>query len=341
MNDYALIRQNFDIPLPTTNANALDIEDYLLALIGDCDPSSEDGRSVAFGPLISGYFDFRCTAASAADMARNKRQIMGFDLREVDQSVLTYPSFMGNYQIARGRFDPQATDQALLGCTDCPEFLRSEYQGVSYYDWSEYDSGTNIGDRFAFPFVDLFGNAGQFAVQDEYVFRTDSPQKMQQLIDASVSKSPSLADDDEYQSLATEMTTLGAYSVYLSNFTHELDQFVELGWAGTRDDSTKQAILEKGGLLRPYQAFATGRGEDDEGPYMVIVLVHSNPTLATENAELLKNRIEDDDGELYKVDQMVINTKGNILIAELRGPIAFQWIYWSTFQYDDPLLLHE
>ena len=146
---------------------------------------------------------------------------------------------------------------------------------------------------------------------------------------------------DEYQSLATEMTTLGAYSVYLSNFTHELDQFVELGWAGTRDDSTKQAILEKGGLLRPYQAFATGRGEDDEGPYMVIVLVHSNPTLATENAELLKNRIEDDDGELYKVDQMVINTKGNILIAELRGPIAFQWIYWSTFQYDDPLLLHE
>ena len=46
-------------------------------------------------------------------------------------------------------------------------------------------------------------------------------------------------------------------------------------------------------LLRRYQAFATGAGNDEDGPFMALVLVHRRERDASSNVGRLRQRIEE------------------------------------------------
>ncbi len=249
----------------------------------------------------------------------------------VDQSLLAGVGPQ-QWEVLRGRFNPDATEQALSACSgECiPPDVREEYQGVTFYSWGEDFKG-NLRARLKPPAFDKQGRGGRVAVQDQYIFRTLWTDGMKGLIDASLGHHPSLADAEEFRLMAKELSELGAYSIFLSNDTQSMSDLDSLtvtltGEPGAYDwlvnddemrrkykvffwdsggrsvrvqlDSPLEEVQQiRQGLqqspLRPYQAFGTGRGLDADGRYIGVVLVHTNEELAGENAALLRQRIEE------------------------------------------------
>ncbi len=104
--------------------------------------------------------------------------------------------------------------------------------------------------------------------------------------------------------------------------------------------------LEEPPLLQPYQAFATGAGKDDDGPYMALVLVHDDAKSAKTNVGLLQQRIGEGTSlrtsEPWRefVDEAAIRAEGRVLLAKLRGErIAANWLTWYFMR--DPLIPHK
>ncbi len=99
--------------------------------------------------------------------------------------------------------------------------------------------------------------------------------------------------------------------------------------------------------LRPYEAFATGAGKDENGHYMALVLVHAHDASAEENVGLLRRIIEEEGSVLYdilwsdyiNVERSEIHAAGRVLRAKLRGRFASQWLYWVLQR--DSLILYE
>lgn len=261
----------------------------------------------------------------------NLRGGLALSPESVDQSLLAGAGPQ-QWEALRGRFDPDATEQALSACSgQCiPPDVREEYQGVTFYSWGEDFKGS-LGDRLKPPAFDKQGRGGRIAVQDKYIFRTLWIDGMKRLIDASLGRRPSLADAEEFRLMAKELSELGAYSIFLSNDTQRMFDLDSLtvtltgepgayDWlvnddemrrkykvffwdsggrsVGVQLDSPLEEVQQiRQGLqqssLRPYQAFGTGRGLDADGRYIGVVLVHTNEELAGENAVLLRQRIEE------------------------------------------------
>lgn len=106
INDYALLRKLFDIPMPGPDAD----EDTLSQFSMDMAGFSLESYDRAFpspvpGPFISGF-------SSVAYRTPQFKDYLGFDLRDVNQSIEA-----GRYavplEVVRGRFDPELTTQAL------------------------------------------------------------------------------------------------------------------------------------------------------------------------------------------------------------------------------------
>ena len=167
INDYALVRQMFDIPLPGPGDDEVALEEFYKWLPppgfeGEADDPPVPGFGAAsfFGPF-NRYRNF--TAENLQHLA--------FDVRSMDQSIVAAFALPATLDVVRGRFDPQATDKALESCSECEPHSREEYGGVSYYSWGE-DYADNLQLRFAPPAFDEIGRGGRIAVLDEYVFRT-------------------------------------------------------------------------------------------------------------------------------------------------------------------------
>ena len=170
------------------------------------------------GPFISGFTEF-------AFFQFDRPRYLAFDIREVDQSVeAELPP--GVLEVARGRFDPAATDRAPKACSECPAADLQELQGVTFYSWGE-DLQGNLESRFLPPAFDRLGRGGRIAVMDRYVFRTVETPGMNSLIDASSGTRRSLADFEEFRLLAQGMTTLDAYSFLLTDTTHKVGEKIE------------------------------------------------------------------------------------------------------------------
>ena len=109
------------------------------------------------------------------------------------------------------------------------------------------------------------------------------------------------------------------------------DYYVLLLQDGATGKDVVQAqreLLERGPWLRPYEAFATGAGKDENGHYMALVLVHADDASAEENVGLLRRIIEEEGSVLYDiswsdyidVERSEIHAEGRALLAKLRGP---------------------
>ena len=323
INDYALARELFDIPLPGAEVDVDRLEEYLVAFT-----PSPTGPKLSVAPLISGFGE---TAFPRLDYGR----YLGFDIRNVDQSVAAEvpPGALG---VVRGRFDPHTTDDTLRACSECPPPLRRKHRDVPFYSWGE-ELAINIQRALAPPAFDRLGRGGRVAVQDSHVFRTLETADMEALIDTSLGWVPSLGEVEEFRHLARGLTELGTYSAYLSDVTQELDV-------------TAQTLgLEDSLMLLPYSTFATGVGMDEDGSYMALVMVHANEQDAEENLELLRKRIEGTSSsvtekpwsEVFDIDSLDARNEGRVLLAKLRrfGDIGYAWV--NFIFHRNPLLLHE
>ena len=316
INDYALVRRIFAsiilLPGPGDDEDAVaQFNTWLPPLFwpkeeADAPPVSWFGNHSFFGPVNHRNINF---------------QYFAFDVRNMDQSIIAGPPRTA-LDVVRGRFDPQAADEALGTCSECPAPSREEHRGIPFYSWGE-DYAGDADMKFAPPAFDSLGRGGRIAVLDEYVFRTLGASDMKALIDANRNEGRSLADVEEFRLLAGGMSRLGAYSMLLSDDVEVWGLEAESAEAGPR--------------LRPYDAYAVGAGKDETGPYMALVLVHADDTSAEENVGLLRRTIEEGSSTWYDapwsdftdVDRLEIDAEGRVLMAKLRGgglaKNPFQW----------------
>ena len=275
-------------------------------------------------------------------------QQVAFDVRNVDRVAVTEPGTLVDVlEVATGRFDPKTIDNALESCSECPTPSLGEHGGISYYSWGE-DLQVNKELRMAPPVFDRYGRGGRISVLDDYVLRAYSTANLEALINAYQDNRPSLADAEEFRLLAQEMSQLGAYTMLLSDNTFGPDMYRASPMLEGLSQGEQDRILAKLAEpvpLRPYQAFATGAGKDDAGPYMALVLVHADGGSAEENVTLLRQRIDEGTGAVYSdpwsksIDEAEINADGRLLIAKIRGRVAISPYEWVINR--DNLILHE
>ena len=127
---------------------------------------------------------------------------------------------------------------------------------------------------------------------------------------------------------------------FLTGRGWELEETLETISEALSSDTTPEQLerflerlgLEQSPMLRPYQTWATGIGKDNNGHYMLLVLVHANTRFATENATLLPRRIMEADSVVYGTpwrdkllgsgdeflgyDGMEVATEGRILMVK-------------------------
>ena len=348
INDYALVRQMFDIPLPGPGDDEDALEEYYKWFPPPgFEGEAEDPPVPGFG-AISFFGPFNQYRNSKAE----NLQHLAFDVRRMDESIVVAFALPATLDVVRGRFDPQATGKALESCSECEPPSREEYGGVSYYSWGE-DYAVNPQLRFAPPAFDWLGRGGRIAVLDEYVFRTLGTSDMKVLIDAGLNEGASLADVEEFRLLAGGMSRLGAYTMLLSDDVEvwDADDYYVLllqdGATGKDVVQAQRELSERGPWLRPYEAFATGAGKDENGHYMALVLVHTADASAEENVGLLRRIIEEEGSVLYDiswsdyidVDRSEIHAEGRVLLAKFRGGFANNWHYWVLQR--DSLILYQ
>ena len=346
IDDYTVARRVFDIPLPGPGDDEAALQEFYDwgrsadDALGDTVPVAEFGSLAFFSPL---NFTGKRVAAHIRHLA--------FDIRSMDQTIVAGAGPPGaKLDVTLGRFDPQATDEALRSCSECPTPEREEYGGVSYYSWGE-DGRVERSMVWEPPAFDQFGRGGRIAVLDSYILRTLATDEMKSLIGALRDEGPSLADFEEYRLLAAGMSRLGAYSMLLSDNTFGLEamveSYLERPKAAGEDAAKGRATFVGPGTLRPYQAFSTGAGRDEDGPYMALALVHADSGPAEENVELLRRRIEEGSSsrtqkpwsDRIDVANLEVRSEGRLLLAKLRGSISTNFTTWLFFR--DDLIVHD
>lgn len=331
INDYAAIRELLEVALPGPDAGQPAMEEYLKAIL------------IPTNMPRSPFFDFGRDAPW-----QPKREYVAFDARNVDQSVEAgiVPQLL---EVAWGRFDPEATAQALASCSECPPPDMETQSGVPFYSWGA-DFAGNISDRGQPPLFDQFGRGGRLAVSSGWVYRTIETPGMRALIDSGGGNGQTLADVPEFRLLGAAMSSLGAYAAIFTDQTHRISAAAagETPLFNHLPGVHEKLIGEIGNstLLLPYQTFAAGQGRDDTGRYMALALVHADAGQAEENAQRLRTRITDSQAypELKdwrdRLEDFSIVQEGRVLLVTVRGDGLASG--WMSMPYQlIPLIPHE
>ena len=336
--DVARVRRQFEIDEPGPDTNP---EIYMIAMW-------ESGAGIGGMPWISG---FTWGEETLGGEALDRRQFVGFDFRNVDQTIE-----VGNgprsLEIVRGRFDPSATRAAIAGCVECPvKPTVHARHGVEIYAWGD-DFETNSEMQLELPLFDRYGRGGRLAVTDEFVFHTVYDEGIFALVDALTGDGPSLGDSEVLTLLANGMDDLDAYSFVMTERTlsadpSNLEEPFLSTYAFGGDSAKWAAIVAPAPTLKPYRAIAEGQGRDSQGKYVAVALVHSDEQSAAENVKLLRQRIAGTNALLSDfpwsdlIEEADIWTDGRVLMAKLRGVDgSIRWL-GSFTTAGDPLFVHE
>ena len=245
-------------------------------------------------------------------------------------------------EIVRGRFDPQATEDVLEGCSECELPLLEKRNGIAFYGWGE-DFGV-LRDRVRRPpAIHQFGVGGRIAVLDDYVLRTIETAGMELLIDTQQGLRDSLAKNEEFKLLAEAMDSMGAYSIYLTDDreTWQVDNVLDKHEQVSKRDRERGS---KGPLLHPYKALATGVGQDDQGLFMALTLVYDNPDDAIEDIPVLERRVQNTENIFRRpwtdyFSGIELRSDGRVLSGKLRTEKANMWS--GIIDYRDLLFIYE
>jgi hypothetical protein len=260
----------------------------------------------------------------------------GYGPLDIDRSILSAAidkDSPGNYEAVKGHFDIEAIEGS-------PEQYKEDFQhpqkssrdDFAIYSWgSEF---SNYDYAFMPPVFDYYGRGHVLAVRPELIFGSQQPARIDEMIDASLDKMPSLADDPRYHELAKKLEFMGNMSAVIS-----VDRILKPdNWPG------KSTFFEKAAAyappMGPYTACASGLGVDDKGLFVSLVLLYDSPYLATRDIDVLKTRLADGSNSQLalwseEVDSSEIWSDGNTLCARLYGNVTN---YWDCFVYQEQLL---
>jgi len=344
ISDHARIRELYDVPLPSPDADDEEIEDYIMMLIGDAyklenDPTA--GRRFASGSFISGMGPFGYQFASPI-----RRQNIGFGPQDVDVDIsAAFPPQV--FEAIKGSFDLSVIEDALSQYDESVMPEISSYQGTAVYD---FGPDIHPDRRLSPPAFDQIGRGCTIAVQEEYVFRGQTIDAVEVMIDLSQGRETplgltSLADNPDFSLMATALSEMGAYSCFLTDQVMCVDDetliYLMAAQMIEESDMSLEELVQQikddivaaagGGLLSVFRTYATGIGEDDEGPFMTIVFIYDSPELASSDIAVFEQRIENGvslcTGEPWwaMVDNMEVWAEGRSLRAKLYGDIASIW----------------
>ena len=344
LSDYEVLRKAASVALPGPNANQEALKNYLRLLATTIFELGATGWGEA--PYISGYTRHALATLRPGQYTPGMTPFLAFDLRDVKQSGLAGAP-TGMLGVMLGDFDPSATERELKNCAalvpNCDHPLSQTHEGVAFYSWGR-DLEVDLTRRFGPPAFDQLGRGGRIAVQDRHVFYTVETPGMQALIEASLGQRHSLLDVEEFLLLAKAMSELGSHASILSDQTLSMEESIQRLHIPEEDVERIRAQMATTPALKPYIAFATGEGIDQDGPFMALALVHGKPQRAEENATLFLRRINEASSLVYgqrwdeMVDKAAVRAEGRLLVAKLHGRIARAW---ASLVYDrDTLIAH-
>jgi hypothetical protein len=334
INDYARMRQEFQIDAPSTNATVEEQKEYLFELLKW--PNPTERLQVAASPGFvndAKYLEYNLKAMHNLGL--------GFWSIDQDAEAGLPPAML---DILKGRFDLEKTRQALaVSAKDDPPSIET-YGGNTIFSWGG-DNEINLQKSLMPPVYDFIGRGGRFVVQRDYAFRTTETPGIKLLIDTQNGKHASLSDVSEFQLMAQELSSLGALSALLTNRTQSID-FARsiLSASGQYKAQDVEKLLAQEPRLLRYQTIALGMAKDEKGPYALIILVHADDPAAAKNVTLLRQRIEKTsslNGSPWTsiISSSSVTSHGRVLTAKLYGYIARNWLSW--YYQVDPLVLHE
>ena len=279
------------------------------------------------------------------------QQTLGFTRADVDQTIYAGALPMSCYEAVRGRFSRSDVDSATRTgpMNDMLEVV--SYGGREYYSWGE-DFAINPAMSSG---VRPLGRGHRLALVDDFIFWVLWTEGIREMIDSHEGNIDSLADIEDYRLLAGALADLGAVTAYFSSESHSQAHVQEV-YQDIIDDpnnnEARQAFvdeIETDLLLKPYQAMASGAGIDDDGYFLAIVLLNAGEASASENADLLEQRLAQAtvpwQGRKWSdlTESVTVENNGRLTIARLYGEAC---THWASFQVAgerpyEPLLLHE
>jgi hypothetical protein len=323
--DYASYREDNNISLTTPDGKPITLEEYGKIIIGQ---DREVGGMLG-GADITGLGTY---AELYADMTK---KYLGYDFTNVDAEIEVGrpPATM---VAAIGRFDPQATRDALSRQEDWLPWVKEaytaeEYRGVTVHSWGD-GFKIDLTAQLVPPHLDNLGRARPLAVTEKYLFYAPSASVIHSMIDSSQDKAESLADVPEFASMANGLSDLNAYTAIIED-------------ESLANADTEYVDYYPGVLLKKFAIFGLGLGRDEKGTYLALVIVHESPDDAEANIPLLEQHIENDNSISSDmpwsdmINDIEINVEGNVLLAKLYTDNTHLWL--DVIYSQDTLLIHE
>jgi hypothetical protein len=268
MNDYEAMRKLSSLEAPKDAAAVAEYRKTLLTTGNAAMPSHFSG--------LGRYFDPHLWSSQ-----------LGFHPGQVDADI-QFGKPPNDVEAVRGRFDANAIDGAIdREMSPIRKLLtKTSREGATLYSWDE-DNKQDLQNRSV---LRPLGRGERLAVKGDTLFWAHATPPVNDAIDAAAGKKPSLADVDDVKTLLAGLTKHAPYTVLLSNEALTPDAMDVIGRDPSivreaRDASFKEA-------LRPYTMLGIGYGQDGEGPFNVLVLLHASDALAQENVARLTAKIE-------------------------------------------------
>jgi hypothetical protein len=186
--------------------------------------------------------------------------------------------------VVLGRFDSGRIDAAVK--SDPSPWLQTmstkQYGGTSYYSWG--DEKQNLVRRS--PLRPL-GLGGRLWVGKERIFWSNFTDAIEEMIDSSQKKKPSLADAQDFRTVAQALDRYGAAVGIITGQPNRLAmadvrQLMEGEYGKARVDALAP------NALRPFITLGIGASRDATGTYALLVYLHQDDRTAAEN----KGRLE-------------------------------------------------
>lgn len=297
----------------------------------------------------------------SADADGTTYDSLGFDSRNVDL-IASFGDEPWFREVLLGSYSSDITERKLAACVDCEPYDLVDYTGGTYYAWGA-DFKQSLSKRFAKPAFDQLGRGGRIFVGDGWATRTLSNEHMEQILNPATAN---LADDPDYVLAAQVLSKYGAATASFSTASVTVKSYIKRmqdAWDNGLPRVVSNDELEQQfsgiHLLLPYKITAIGKAfpeTEGERSSTYAVLIHPSEQDATENAERLVQRIEEDPylfginlpgdgmsdedrpatwGDFFT--EYDVWTEGSALILRTTTERAWQILRWVA---EDPTFIH-
>jgi len=280
------------------------------------------------------------------------KETLGFVRSDVDRTIIGDLVPPHHYVAVEGRFDRDEIDKAvktgpmneILEVVSC--------QGHEYYSWGE-DNQISMTMRSN---VRPLGRGHRLALVDDFAFWVIWTEGIEQMIDSYEGNIKSLADNEDFIKLAGVLGEFDTVTAYFSAETQAYNNYSEALRQIEEDPDSNEANkiyaeeIKREPCLKPYRAFATGAGLDENGYYLVIAILNPDEETARANADLLEERLDNARLPWGKpagipwadiIEDMEIEASGQLTTARLYGQACVNWDNFSINLGSLPLLIHE